>query len=415
MEESAISGNIPLKLPAGDYPRLASGEKIKEKASSVPRDELSIGMTANALEKADYFTKGNRVTPLVDGKEIMSAAKKMLKDAESMIQLEMYWLTNKELTDLLIEEKKKGIEVQVIIDDKPSNDPEKEKERKEIIKKLRANDVEVVAYPRDTSKDQIDHVKLLIVDGKSVLIGGMNWGNTSFNNRDVDVRIDGPVANYFESTFARDWKVSGGSPFTRPPEAKEIPGATDEVAGAGTDPSTNYFANKKVVMSNIEKAKRSIHVEMFALTDSDVINGLIDAHKRGLDVRVILDGTPYENGYLPNKKTFETLKKAGVPVKWFKPDAETKNKLHAKIGIFDGEKTVLGSCNWTKKGFYINRENDVDIKSKDTATVFEDMFERDWKDHATDDYSEIEPFFNSTEGNSTEWRIGLLKKDSSVE
>jgi len=75
----------------------------------------------------------------------------------------------------------------------------------------------------------------------------------------------------------------------------------------------------------------------------------------------------------------EELRKAGCEVKWFKPDAETGSKLHAKLGIFDDEEVILGSANWTGNGLTWNREANVDIVDKDVAGYYAKMFEADFK------------------------------------
>ncbi|MFH0801437.1 MAG: phosphatidylserine/phosphatidylglycerophosphate/cardiolipin synthase family protein [bacterium] len=342
-------------------------KKIEDTAPSAPADSVVL---------AGQFTSKNKVTPLTGGDAILAETKKMITGAKSSIQVEQYLFTNQEMCDLLCQEAKRGINVQVIVDSSPSFSPEFKEKKEKVIKDLKASGCQVVMYPDNQKYKQINHVKLLIVDGKSLLIGGMNWNTDSFSNRDVSVTAEGPVVNYFEKTYADDWRFAGGEPFAAPSKSEAIPGGGSTVAGA----HTNLFQSgiKPLVLSNIQKAQESIHVEMFCLTDKDVIKDIIGAHKRGVEVKVLLDATPTQDGTIINKGAAEQLKEAGIDVRWFKRDPDSTRKLHSKIGIFDGKETILGSANWTYKGLTVNREADVDIRSKKVATAFEEMFQKDW-------------------------------------
>ncbi len=364
---------------AGGKPQ-RPGQSHPEAPQQDPEDIVSIGDGSVAPEEAKYFTKGNKVSAFMD-KEIFDEAKEMVRSAKSRVQLEMYSFTNQEMTDLLVEEAKKGIKVQVILDPTPGTSDKQNEQKQNTIDKLKAAGVDVVMYPVDEKKKQIDHVKLLIVDGKSVLMGGMNWGEHSPYNHDADFKIEGPAVNTYERIFAQDWKKSGGKSFKAPEQAKEVEGGDALVNGVGSE--IGYNPIMPMLMRNIEEAKESIHAEMFVLSDKNVIQGLIDAHNRGVDVKVLLDPNGVTS-WNPNGKTYETLKEAGVPVKWYDVDTSVQQKLHAKWGVFDGKETINGSANWSYKGLHVNRELAADVVDKKTATVFEKQFQDDWENHSAD-------------------------------
>jgi phosphatidylserine/phosphatidylglycerophosphate/cardiolipin synthase-like enzyme len=145
-----------------------------------------------------------------------------------------------------------------------------------------------------------------------------------------------------------------------------------------------------MIMNNIEGAKESIHTEMFVLSDKNVINGLIDAHNRGVDVKVLLDPNGAgKGGWNPNGRTFDTLKEAGVPVKWYDVDTSVQEKLHAKWGVFDGKEVLNGSANWSYKGLHTNREIASDIVDEKVASVFEKVFEQDWNTKGLDKLPDV--------------------------
>ena len=121
----------------------------------------------------------------------------------------------------------------------------------------------------------------------------------------------------------------------------------------------------------IRSAKKSIHVTMFYLTNSDIIEELISAKKRGVEIKVIVDSSlKYEK-----QARHMQLIEAGIPVKienW-------KGKLHQKSTIVDGVYTIVGSTNWTKSANIVNDENMLIIKNKKIAQRQEKEFLRLWE------------------------------------
>ena len=121
-----------------------------------------------------------------------------------------------------------------------------------------------------------------------------------------------------------------------------------------------YFSPKAEVLTNqirplIQNSKESIHIAMYYLTHRRIVDDLIDAKNRGVDVKIILDGSFVRDGYAPHEK----LREAGVPVKienW-------RSKLHSKNAIFDGKIATLGSTNWTSTAELVNDDGTDNIKT----------------------------------------------------
>jgi cardiolipin synthase len=341
-----------------------------------------------------YFTHGNAVTPLVneeaapnDAHEIFAQVEKMLKGAEKSIQIEMFNIDKKSIVNLLIAEAKKGIKVQVIMD--PPNEGW-ESARKGAIETLRKGGVDVQIYPAKEAGDpeakfgQLDHVKMLLVDGKKAIIGGMNWGEHSPANHDYDVAIEGPAVEKMGWLFREDWIKSGG-------DSKQLPYI--EKVGPKGDSMVNLIVSStdekertigKTIQRAIENAKRSVHAELFVLTDHKTIDALIAAKNRGVDVKVILNPLKIKENAI-NEKAAAQLRAAGVDVKWFRCNEKTQQKLHAKMAVFDDDQVIVGSANWSYAGFNTNREADVEVLSKDTAASFDKIFNKDWKSRTSDD------------------------------
>ncbi len=109
----------------------------------------------------------------------------------------------------------------------------------------------------------------------------------------------------------------------------------------------------------------------FVLSDRLVIDALAAAARRGLAVRVLLEESQPQNG-----QTINDLSGAGARARFYR--ARAGEKLHAKLGIFDGATVVFGSCNWSRSGFSRNHELDLLIASTAIATIFLNRLQVDW-------------------------------------
>ena len=110
---------------------------------------------------------------------------------------------------------------------------------------------------------------------------------------------------------------------------------------------------------------------MFLITDSKIVKSLIEAHERGVEIRMIIDA----HHALQSYSKHEALRKAGIKVKvenW-------AGKMHQKSMVVDDFITVVASTNWTGASEYSNDENMLVIKNKTIANVQEKEFLRLWK------------------------------------
>jgi len=102
-----------------------------------------------------------------------------------------------------------------------------------------------------------------------------------------------------------------------------------------------------------------------------LIQDLVDARKRGVNVTVWLDMSdpPDEvkgdNEGETNDKAIEILKKAGIQVSLVKPP----RRLHAKVIVIDNRIVVEGSANWTYSALRRNAESSTLIMSSTYAAM----------------------------------------------
>lgn len=114
---------------------------------------------------------------------------------------------------------------------------------------------------------------------------------------------------------------------------------------------------ERLLLSVIDGAQRSILVQAYGFTDWRLLRALERAHRRGVDVRVILDRSDaeYEDGRPPPA---EWLHRAGIPV-WID---DTVRIAHNKVMVIDGDGVVTGSYNFTYSAQDYNAENLIYIR-----------------------------------------------------
>ncbi len=104
------------------------------------------------------------------------------------------------------------------------------------------------------------------------------------------------------------------------------------------------------VLDWIEGASTSLTVHVYQLQEPHLVQALIDAHGRGVEVSVVLDyGDSWWNQYdMDTQKGMAThLKQAGVDVFWFGDTGENPYAyLHSKVAVRDGSSVWMGSGNW---------------------------------------------------------------------
>lgn len=133
-----------------------------------------------------------------------------------------------------------------------------------------------------------------------------------------------------------------------------------------------------IILDILSKAQKTIQVAAFALTDNRIAKELINAHKRGVDVSVIMDENnikqPYSKGQM--------LADNKISVKYYNPLLRSNYKkkryvplMHRKCCIVDGKLVITGSANFTGAGLGSNVE-DINVISCE-HTVAEQIAEHD--------------------------------------
>jgi len=127
-----------------------------------------------------------------------------------------------------------------------------------------------------------------------------------------------------------------------------------------------YFSPKggctEAVVKELNAAKKTILVQAYSFTSAPIAKALVEAHKRGVDVRVVLDKSQRTEKY----SSADFVLHAGIPV-WI--DAK-HNIAHNKIIVLDDGVVVTGSFNFTKNAEEHNAENLLVIRDKTLAAKY---------------------------------------------
>lgn len=99
----------------------------------------------------------------------------------------------------------------------------------------------------------------------------------------------------------------------------------------------------------LEEARSSADVCVFTITDDRITRALLQAHERGVRVRVISDG---DKSFDPGSD-IRRLAESGVPVRLERSEAH----MHHKFALFDRARLLTGSYNWTRSAADVNYEN----------------------------------------------------------
>jgi phosphatidylserine/phosphatidylglycerophosphate/cardiolipin synthase-like enzyme len=120
----------------------------------------------------------------------------------------------------------------------------------------------------------------------------------------------------------------------------------------------------------IRGAKDRIYVAIYSFTSDRLAEALIEARRRGVDVRVVMERREAN----VTGSEYPRLLGAGVDVRL---DANP-GLMHHKFMVIDGEIVVTGSYNWSAAAEERNDENLVVIRDRGVAGAFEREFERIW-------------------------------------
>ena len=354
-----------------------------------------------ALEQAiigSPLILGNKVTLLQDGAATYAAMFAAIRNARDHVNLESYIFEDdqigRQFADLLLEQRGRGVQVNVIYDSVGAfNTPKAFFERLTAggIAVLEFNPINPLAAKTAWLINNRDHRKLLVVDGRTAFIGGINIssvyssgmaarrsGKAAVNPaawRDTHLQIDGPVVGELQKLFMETWAKQRGAPLAPKEYFPALkPQGNEIVRAIGSTPDDPYSLIYLTLISAIGNAEREVHLtHAYFVPDPQLLNALIDAAGRGVDVKLILPShSDSKITFHAGRSHYSTLLKGGVRI------YERRGALlHSKTALIDGVWSCVGSTNLDWRSFLDNDEVNAVILGRDFARQMQAMFARD--------------------------------------
>lgn len=308
----------------------------------------------NAVTTTPKLTS-NKVAPASSGFAVYSS-KAVPGEVESLlvkagkgsnVEVEMYEFTNHALAQALVDAKRRGANVRVIVGATYKGNS------------TTAHTLKNAGIPVETMNvtdhgyTDIDHVKLFVVN-QDLLVGGVNFGAETYRTTDADVLVPGGVKTA-NALFNYDWRVGATGNYVRADNLQN------------QDPTIWLYTDNQIepaVLNVIRSAKSSINLYMFSLDRTSIVDALVSAKRRGILVNVTVD-QHYEKRV--NARAVAALEGAGIHV----TQSPYNSVLHAKVLIIDGKTVVFGSANYTNSGMRYNHEIITVLTSPSVAQGFE--------------------------------------------
>lgn len=232
-------------------------------------------------------------------------------------------------------------------------------------------------------------------DGKAVL------DEQGLEDSGVDTTVDRTDKLPGFSILADDQAVAGGAATSDPAVVsraasafaaavrEKAPGGPATIAPESVHVLQMPEATGAEIAGAIAGAKKSIDLEIYQLEDPQVTQALVDAAKRGVKVRVMLEPKTVgsQNFDVESKK----LAAGGVDVKATPPAFDSKRNVdHAKFMVLDGKEMLYGTGNLVRSGLggnpateFDNRDFWVEDGRAQSASEAATLFQDDWDRKAT--------------------------------
>ncbi|MFD1861222.1 phosphatidylserine/phosphatidylglycerophosphate/cardiolipin synthase family protein [Aeromicrobium camelliae] len=217
-----------------------------------------------------------------------------------------------------------------------------------------------------------DHRKILVVDDKIGFVGGYNVGQLYEDEwRDTHLALSGTAVWDLENAFIDFWNVH------RPHEGIEQairPTWEPTIRAHRNIPKQLIFPIRGMYLEAIDRAQHTIELTTaYFIPDADILEALIDASRRGVQVRILLPRV--SNHVVADflaRGFFNRLLDAGVEI-W----RYTDHMVHAKTATIDGEWSTVGTANIDRLSLTGNYEINLEIIDDEFAKGMRDVFADD--------------------------------------
>ena len=129
------------------------------------------------------------------------------------------------------------------------------------------------------------------------------------------------------------------------------------------------------VLQILGEARRTLRTVQFTLDDPRFVQAVLDAHRRGVKVQVLLNPQK-SSGERGNDHSFERFHRAGVPVEWTHPRFPV---THEKAIVIDNERALIATFNLSPKYFGETRDHALLTEDPEQVQAILAAFDADWR------------------------------------
>lgn len=354
----------------------------------------------------------NEITTFASPDSSYAVLENFINDAQLSLYINAYTFSSPYIADEVAKAEARGVSVVLLVEKSPVGGVSEE-ERAALNRLIRAG----AAVYYDANDVRYNHAKYAIADNRSLLITTENFGydgfpvDNSFGNRGWGaVLADRDIAEPFLSLFFSDLRRVQRANLSNDAVRYESPKGRYEAKFESVNYRGSFFVVPftapenavDTITSFIASANSSVMVEQFYIyphwgsksSDSAetapnlFLEALINAARRGCEVKVILDGSWYNvesddpaSNYYTAKYLEDTAKKENLNIKVKLADLKKLGveKIHTKGVVVDGRAVLISSVNWNENSPKNNREVGVIIYGE-PAEYFADIFMSDWGD-----------------------------------
>lgn len=315
------------------------------------------------------FTTGNRINLLNNGDEFYPAMLEAIVSARTSITIEayVYWEgeVGRQFAQALADKARSGVSVKILLDAVGSASI-----GDDILRTLESSGCQVVWYNpiRWYTIGRFNHRthrKSLIVDGRVGFTGGagiadqwLGHAQDSDHWRDIQIRIEGPAVTPLQTGFAQNW-LNGTAELVSGSAYYPVLETTGPYAGLTimSSPVTGASTVRTMYYLSIICARRTIYIaNPYFVPDAAGIDTLIEAKKRGVNVRIMVSGLDNDS-WLSRQNSvrlYGRLLRAEIEILEY-----SRTMLHQKTMVVDGIWATVGTTNFDNRSFAHNEETNV--------------------------------------------------------
>lgn len=335
------------------------------------------------------FLAGNDVVLLNNGDAFYPEMLQAIARAEDSVTIEayIYWAGDigRRFAEALAERAGAGVRVKILLDAVGSSTI-----GEEILTILEGGRCQLAWYNpvrwRTIGRfNHRTHRKSLIIDGRIAFTGGAgiadHWQGQARHPgewRDLQIRIEGPAVTPLQTGFAQNWLQTTGElisgPLYYPPQE---PAGRLAMQTIMSSPEIGASTVRTMYYLSIICARQSIFIaNPYFVPDSAAIEALVEARRRGVDVRVMVSGIHNDNWLARHNsvRLFGPLLRAGIEIQEF-----NRTMLHHKTMVVDAKWATVGTTNFDNRSFAHNEENNVCCLDGAFARQLHDMFLDDYR------------------------------------